>query len=87
MSKTVLALALLSVCTLANAHFGSVIPDKQIVSDPKDSTLTITAAFNHPMEQAGMTMEKPKNEYSAEDSGLGQRRLDNAIQSCTSRLL
>ena len=36
MSKTVLALALLSVCTLANAHFGSVIPDKQIVSDPKD---------------------------------------------------
>ena len=52
MSKTVLALALLSVCTLANAHFGSVIPDKQIVSDPKDSTLTITAAFNHPMEQA-----------------------------------
>ena len=82
MSKTVLALALLSVCTLANAHFGSVIPDKQIVSDPKDSTLTITAAFNHPMEQAGMTMEKP-----AEDSGLGQRRLDDAIQSCTSRLL
>ena len=61
MSKTVLALALLSVCTLANAHFGSVIPDKQIVSDPKDSTLTITAAFNHTMEQAGMTMEKPKN--------------------------
>ena len=61
MSKTVLALALLSVCTLANAHFGSVITDKQIVSDPKDSTLTITAAFNHPMEQAGMTMEKPKN--------------------------
>ena len=61
MSKTILALALLSVCTLANAHFGSVIPDKQIVSDPKDSTLTITAAFNHPMEQAGMTMEKPKN--------------------------
>ena len=46
MSKTVLALALLSVCTLANAHFGSVIPDKQIVSDPKDSTLTITAAFD-----------------------------------------
>ena len=42
MNKTVIALALLSVCSLANAHFGSVIPNKQIVSDPKDSTLTIT---------------------------------------------
>ena len=37
MNKTVIALALLSVCSLANAHFGSVIPNKQIVSDPKDS--------------------------------------------------
>lgn len=46
MNKTVIALALLSVCSLANAHFGSVIPNKQIVSDPKDSTLTITTAFN-----------------------------------------
>ena len=44
MNKTVIALALLSVCSLANAHFGSVIPNKQIVSDPKDSTLTITTA-------------------------------------------
>ena len=61
MNKTVIALALLSVCSLANAHFGSVIPNKQIVSDPKDSTLTITTAFNHPMEQTGMTMEKPKS--------------------------
>ena len=56
MNKTVIALALLSVCSLANAHFGSVIPNKQIVSDPKDSTLTITTAFNHPMEQTGMTL-------------------------------
>ena len=61
MNKTVIALALLSVCSLANAHFGSVIPNKQIVSDPKDSPLTITTAFNHPMEQTGMTMEKPKS--------------------------
>lgn len=99
MSKTILALALLSVCTLANAHFGSVIPDKQIVSDPKDSTLTITAAFNHPMEQAGMTMEKPKNfsvivDGKKTDLTNTLRRLrswtktlGDAIQSCTSRLL
>lgn len=43
----------------ASAHFGSVIPDKQIVENQKDNTVTLTAAFNHPMEQSGMTMAKP----------------------------
>lgn len=38
-----------------------MIPDKQIVEDQKDSTVTLTAAFNHPMEQSGMNMAKPKN--------------------------
>ena len=72
MNKTVIALALLSVCSLANAHFGSVIPNKQIVSDPKDSTLTITTAFNHPMEQgcpAGMLQVRPRT-----SALLGTRR-------------
>ena len=44
----------------AYAHFGSVLPDKQIVENQKDNVLTLTAAFNHPMEQTGMTMDKPQ---------------------------
>ncbi|WP_308513213.1 DUF4198 domain-containing protein [uncultured Turicimonas sp.] len=44
----------------ASAHFGSVLPDKQIVENQKDNVLTLTAAFNHPMEQTGMTMDKPQ---------------------------
>lgn len=61
MKKTLLSLALLSFCSIASAHFGSVLPDKAIVSDQKDSTLNLTASFNHPMEQNGMDMAKPKN--------------------------
>ncbi len=52
---------LLAFSATANAHFGSILPDKSIVEDQKDSTITLTAAFNHPMEQTGMTMAKPKS--------------------------
>ena len=95
MNKTVIALALLSVCSLANAHFGSVIPNKQIVSDPKDSTLTITTAFNHPMEQTGMTMEKPKSFSVIVDGKKTDltntlqktKVLDDPVQGCPAGML
>lgn len=61
MKKLIAASLLFSFAAVSQAHFGSVIPDKQIVEDQKDSTVTLTAAFNHPMEQSGMNMVKPKN--------------------------
>ena len=61
MKNLIAASLLFSFAAVSQAHFGSVIPDKQIVEDQKDSTVTLTAAFNHPMEQSGMNMAKPKN--------------------------
>lgn len=61
MKKFLLASALIFASGASLAHFGSVLPDKSSVDDPKDSTVTLTAAFNHPMEQTGMTMAKPKS--------------------------
>ena len=52
--------AALAFSATASAHFGSVLPDKQIVENQKDNVVTLTAAFNHPMEQTGMTMDKPQ---------------------------
>lgn len=46
--------------TSASAHFGSILPDKQIVDNQKDNVLTLTTAFNHPMDQTGMTMAMPQ---------------------------
>ncbi len=59
--KQLLLASLLAFSGLTNAHFGSVLPDKAIVDNQKDSEITLTAAFNHPMEQTGMTMAKPKS--------------------------
>ena len=61
MKNLIAASLLFSFAAVSQAHFGSVIPDKQIVEDQKDSTVTLAAAFNHPMEQSGMNMAKPKN--------------------------
>ncbi len=60
-SKLILPALLLAFSSVASAHFGLILPDKAIVDDQKDSTLTLTVAFCHPMEQNGMNMARPKN--------------------------
>jgi len=56
---------LLFVCTLAlpaRAHFGMVIPDKNLVVKEGPKTVSLDIRFWHPMENQGMNLEKPKLE-------------------------
>ncbi|MDP8257882.1 MAG: DUF4198 domain-containing protein [Candidatus Aadella gelida] len=43
----------------AEAHFGMVIPDEDIVEDQKDTDLNIKVMFAHPFEGESMNMERP----------------------------
>lgn len=61
MKKTILTFFLLACCGTAAAHFGVLMPNKSIVENQKDATVSLTASFQHPMEQARMTMAKPKS--------------------------
>ena len=49
-----------SLSGLGQAHFGLLLPDRNLVLQGEDPTLKLTLAFCHPMEQKGMTMAKPK---------------------------
>lgn len=65
-------LALLGYASVAMAHFGMLIPSKPMVLEKKESALSFTIAFAHPMERNGMTMEKPKSFVCA----LGENKTD-----------
>ncbi len=52
-------LMVLFAATSAFAHFGMVIPDKDIV-EPSDKNVTLTLSFSHPFEGVGMDLVKPK---------------------------
>ena len=43
----------------AIAHFGMVIPSDSMVMQADSRTINLTLSFSHPMEMAGMTLEKP----------------------------
>lgn len=43
----------------ALAHFGMVIPSSDTVMDKKDTALTLTLSFSHPMEMVGMPLTAP----------------------------
>lgn len=43
----------------ACAHFGMVIPSRSVVLEKKDAGIDLMLSFSHPMEQEGMTLEKP----------------------------
>ncbi len=63
MLKKVLIILCLTVFSLtmagqASAHFGMVIPSKNIVT-PQDKTVDFTLAFAHPFEGNGMELVKP----------------------------
>ncbi len=44
----------------AFAHFGMLIPSRTVVSEQKEARIELTLSFSHPMEAAGMHMERPK---------------------------
>jgi nickel transport protein len=65
-TKTNLILTILAVCVVsvltaipAEAHFGMIIPDKDIVEEGKDTEIDIKIMFVHPFEGVSMNMEKP----------------------------
>lgn len=43
----------------AAAHFGMLIPSKQVLSSEDAKNVEIQAMFAHPFEQSGMNLEKP----------------------------
>jgi cobalt/nickel transport protein len=58
-SLTVWALVVLAAITgSASAHFGMVIPSKNIIT-PDNKNLHLTLSFSHPFERIGMDLEKP----------------------------
>ncbi len=53
-------LALLTLSPTAWAHFGTIIPSNDIVTQETPKTITLEIKFIHPMEMHYMDMEKPK---------------------------
>lgn len=62
-----LALLLLVALALpAHAHFGMIIPDKNLVEKGGSKTIALDLLFWHPMENQGMNLAKPKFEVVAD---------------------
>ncbi|WP_243310870.1 DUF4198 domain-containing protein [Fundidesulfovibrio agrisoli] len=57
-------LALLALCVPAQAHFGMVVPDRNIVTKDGPKAFNLDIRFWHPMENQGMDMAKPKLEVT-----------------------
>jgi cobalt/nickel transport protein len=58
-----LSLCLFLILTLVNvarAHFGMILPDKSMVMQGDKPELEVVLSFNHPFEQKGMDLIKPK---------------------------
>lgn len=53
-------LALLALPTSVQAHFGTLIPSNDIVTQETPKSITIDIKFIHPMEMHYMEMERPK---------------------------
>ena len=56
--------AVLALCVPAQAHFGMVVPDRNIVSKDGPKAFNLDIRFWHPMENQGMDMAKPKLEVT-----------------------
>lgn len=66
--RKVLLTALLVVLALASqaqAHFGMVVPDRNLVTKGGPKAMDLDIRFWHPMENQGMNMEKPRLEVFA----------------------
>ena len=55
-----LAVFILGLTTVSQAHFGLILPDKSMVMQGDNPNLEMILAFCHPFEQNGMDMAKPK---------------------------
>jgi cobalt/nickel transport protein len=55
-----IVLALLALAPAARAHFGTITPSDEIISQEDPKTITLEVKFIHPMEMHYMEMEKPK---------------------------
>lgn len=68
MLKTLLAapFLVLVLAVPAFAHFGVVVPDRNIVTGSGPRTVNLDIRFWHPMEGQGMTLEKPGMEVIAD---------------------
>ncbi|MDJ0623367.1 MAG: DUF4198 domain-containing protein [Desulfocapsaceae bacterium] len=61
---TVIGLVL--TATISHAHFGMVIPERNIV-DQQQKNLTLQLSFSHPFEMIGMELAKPSKFYCLAD--------------------
>ena len=79
MKKQVVCLVvvfLLSVCGIASAHFGMVIPSDTMVMQGDERTVNLMLSFSHPMEMHGMDLVKPEV-FAVESNGKNQSLLEN----------
>ena len=53
------AVLMISLSARGNAHFGLILPGKDIIEDQSDAHLTVIAAFCHPFELGGMDLALP----------------------------
>jgi cobalt/nickel transport protein len=54
------AVVLFGMAPTAWAHFGTIIPSDDIITQQDSKTITLEVKFIHPLEMHYMTMEKPK---------------------------
>lgn len=65
----ILAPALAATATLCllsstvHAHFGMVIPSREIVADKESANIRLNLSFSHPMEGSGMMLDRPAAFY------------------------
>ena len=52
--------AVLGTASICQAHFGTIVPSDDIITQSDNKTITVEAKFIHPMELHYMEMEKPK---------------------------
>ncbi|AXH15807.1 hypothetical protein CP985_14065 [Malaciobacter mytili LMG 24559] len=80
-------LLLILFAIFAKAHFLTLIPNTDNISDKKNSKLNIEAMFIHPFEQSGMHMEKPEGIFlNSKNNALELKeikRFDNLAWSTT----
>jgi cobalt/nickel transport protein len=53
-------LSVLAFAPVARAHFGTITPSEDIVTQETSKTITVEVKFIHPMEMHYMDLEKPK---------------------------
>ena len=64
----------------ASAHFGMVIPSDTMVMQDDNRTIDVTLSFSHPMEMAGMPLERPRV-FAVLKNGKSSSLLDRLKQT------